>query len=60
MLTLLDADDDAGGEGNNLVLSASVGVLPGMSLNGDVSWFDRDAGGDDDGVTGVIRLRVAF
>ena len=42
------------------MLSASVGVLPGMSLNGDVSWFDRDVGNDDDGVTGVIRLRVAF
>jgi len=57
---VLDADDNAGGEGDNLVLSSSVGILPGMSLNGDVSWFDRDDGGNDDGVTGVIRLRVAF
>jgi outer membrane protein OmpU len=55
---ILDADDNE--EGNNLVLSATVGVLPGMSLQGDVAWFDRDAGGDDDGVTGVARLRVAF
>lgn len=55
---ITDADNNE--EGNNLVLSASVGVLPGMSLNGDVAWFDRDAGGDDDGVTGVVRLRVAF
>ncbi len=55
---IVDADNNE--EGNNLVLSASVGVLPGMSLQGDVAWFDRDAGGDDDGVTGVARLRVAF
>lgn len=27
---------------------------------GDVFGFDRDVGGDDDGVTGVVRLRVAF
>jgi outer membrane protein OmpU len=53
-------DADNGEEGQNLVLSASMGVLPGMSLHGDVSWFDRDAGGNDDGVTGVARLRVAF
>ena len=48
------------GEGDNLVLSASMGLLPGMALQGDVSWFDRDEGGDDDGVTGVARVRVAF
>ncbi len=48
------------GEGDNLVLSASMGLLPGMALQGDVAWFDRDAGGDDDGVTGVARVRVAF
>ncbi|MEZ5865246.1 MAG: porin [Geminicoccaceae bacterium] len=48
------------GEGDNVVLSASMGLLPGMALQGDVSWFDRDAGGDDDGVTGVARVRVAF
>jgi hypothetical protein len=55
---ITDADNNE--EGNNLVLSGSVGVLPGLSLNGDVAWFDRDAGGNDDGVTGVVRLRVAF
>ena len=53
-------DNDRNQEGQNLVLSASMGVLPGMSLHGDVSFFDRDVGGDDDGVTGVARLRVAF
>jgi hypothetical protein len=48
------------GEADNVVLSASMGLLPGMALQGDVSWFDRDAGGNDDGVTGVARVRVAF
>jgi len=58
---VIDSDNDPGGEeSQNIVLSATVGVLPGMSLNGDVSWFDRDADGPDDGVAGVVRLRVAF
>lgn len=48
------------GEGTNLVGSASMGVLPGLSLHGDIAFFDRDAGGNDDGVAGVGRLRVAF
>ncbi len=54
-------DSDQNIEGQNLVLSATMGVLPGMSLQGDVAFFDRDLPiADDDGVTGVIRLRVAF
>jgi hypothetical protein len=58
---VIDSDNDPNGEEEqNIVLSASMGVLPGLSLHGDVSWFDRDAGGNDDGVTGVVRLRVAF
>lgn len=59
-LTYGAADVDNGPEPENIVLSANVGVLPGVSLEGDVSFFDRDAGGDDDGVTGVARLSVAF
>jgi outer membrane protein OmpU len=59
-VTWADVFDADGAEGQNLVASASMGVLPGMSLHGDVSFFDRDVGGDDDGVTGVARLRVAF
>jgi hypothetical protein len=55
---IIDADDNE--EGTNLVLSGTIGLLPGMSLQGDVSGFDRDAGGPDDGVTGVVRLQVAF
>ena len=58
---VIDSDDDPDGEeSQNIVLSGSMGILPGMSLHGDVAWFDRDAGGNDDGVTGVVRLRVAF
>jgi hypothetical protein len=58
---VIDSDDDPDGEeGQNIVLSATMGILPGMSINGDVSWFDRDADGPDDGVAGVVRLRVAF
>jgi len=52
--------DGPNGEGTNLVGSASMGVLPGLSLHGDVSFFDKDQGGNDDGVSGVARLRVAF
>jgi outer membrane protein OmpU len=55
---VIDADNNA--EGQNLVVSATMGLLPGMSLQGDVAIFDRDVGGPDDGVTGVVRLRVAF
>jgi outer membrane protein OmpU len=55
---IIDADNNE--EGQNLVVSATMGLLPGMSLQGDVAMFDRDAGGPDDGVTGVVRLRVAF
>ena len=60
---VIDADNDPDGEeSQNLVLSASMGILPGLSLHGDVSFFDRDVAGGapDDGVTGVARLRVAF
>ncbi len=44
----------------NLVFSGTVGLFPGVSLQGDVSVFDRDAGGDDDGVTGVARLHISY
>lgn len=56
---IIDADNPVP-EGENLVLSASMGVLPGMSLQGDVSWFNDATTTGDDGVTGVVRLRVAF
>lgn len=53
-----DVFDSDGPEGQNLVLSAAMGLLPGMALQGDVSFFDNDI--DDDGIAGVVRLRVAF
>lgn len=52
--------DATGNEPENFVVSADVTILPGVALQGDVSFFDRDAGGDDDGVTGVVRMQVAF
>ncbi len=56
---IVDADNPIE-EGSNVVLSGSVGLLPGMSLNGDVSWFEDATTTGEDGVTGVVRLRVAF
>ena len=53
-------DIDGGPEPENIVVSADVGILPGVAIQGDVSFFDRDVGGDDDGVTGVARLSVSF
>jgi len=47
-------------EPTNLVFSSTVGLLPGVALSGDVSFFDNDVGGDDDGVTGALNLAVAF
>ncbi|MCB2054256.1 MAG: porin [Geminicoccaceae bacterium] len=54
-----DADDS---EPEAIVVSATVGLLPGVSLQGDVNFFNRDVAGDDDddGITGVARLHVAF
>jgi outer membrane protein OmpU len=53
-------DADAEPEGQNLVLSATMGLLPGMSLQGDVAFFEDALNTGEDGVTGVVRLRVAF
>jgi outer membrane protein OmpU len=49
-----------------VILSADVGLLPGLSLAGDVAYFDNDVRGevvdadDDDGWQGVARLGLAF
>jgi len=55
-------DADSNEEGQNLVLSATMGLLPGLTLEGDVSFFDRDlqGTGSDDGVAGVVRLNLNF
>ncbi len=55
-------DPDGGGaEPENLVLSADMGLFPGVALQGDISFFDNDTGGgNDDGVTGVMRLHIGY
>lgn len=57
---VLDADD--GIETKGVVLSATVGILPGVTLDGDLLFFDEaGVGGNfDDGVVGVVRLGVSF
>ncbi len=53
-------------EPQNLVVSADVGLMPGLVLAGDVGYFDNDASGtlpgslDDDGYQAVARLGLAF
>ncbi len=60
-ITYATVDPDGGGaEPENIVLSADMGLLPGVALQGDVSFFDNDTGGDDDGVTGVVRLHIGY
>lgn len=44
----------------DLVFSGDVGLAPGLALQGDISWFDNDTGGNDDGVTGVVRVQLGF
>lgn len=49
-----------------IILSAHIGLMPGLVLAGDVSYFDNDVEGevvnadDDDGWQGVTRLGLAF
>ena len=53
-------------EPQNLVVSADIGLMPGLVLAGDVGWFDNDADGGlpgslkDDGYQAVMRLGLAF
>ncbi|MCS6878768.1 MAG: porin [Geminicoccaceae bacterium] len=54
------ANFDPGPEPHNLVFGAELGIAPGLSLSGEVSFFDEDRGGDDDGVLGLVRLGVDF
>ena len=54
-------DEDAtGNEPTDLALSADTTLMPGVVLAGDLHFFDRDTGGEDDGTLGVIRVRTAF
>ncbi len=51
---------DPGPDPKNLVLGAELGIVPGMSLSGEIAFFDEDRGGPDDGVLGVVRLGIDF
>lgn len=51
---------DCDREKTNLILGAEMGLLPGVSIGGEVSIFDRDRGGEDNGILGVATLRLAF
>jgi len=50
----------------NLVISADVGLMPGLVLAGDVGYFDNDIKGeipsnlDEDGYQAVVRLGLNF
>ncbi len=50
------------GEPEALILGADLGILPGLALGGEVSFFDqgRPADDADDGVLGLVSLRLAF
>lgn len=51
---------DPGPDPSNLVLGAELGIVPGMSLSGEIAFFDEDRGAADDGVVGVVGLAVDF
>jgi len=57
---VLDADDNI--ETKGVVVSATVGILPGVTLDGDLLFFDEaGVGGNfDDGMMGVVRVGVSF
>ncbi len=53
-------NDGAAADPTNVVFSADMGLFPGVALQGDISAFDNDTGGNDDGVTGVVRLHIGY
>ena len=53
-------DDASGNEETNHVVSASIGLLPGVSLDGDISVFDEFVDTGEDGVSAVGRIGVSF
>jgi outer membrane protein OmpU len=67
--TVIDGDTTVNGnrveDPSNIVVSADIGLMPGLVLAGDVGFFDNDVKegpneDDDDGVQAVGRLRLAF
>ncbi len=59
-ITYGQATTDPGPDPENLVLGAEFGIVPGVSLSGELAFFDENRGADDDGVVGVVRLGVDF
>ena len=65
-----DEDDDVPGNtlGDHpqiLILSGTIGLLPGLTLGGDLAYFDNDVeegpkSGSDDGYQALGRLALAF
>lgn len=57
---VINADDNI--ETKGVVVSATVGILPGVTLDGDLLFFDEaGVGGNfDDGVLGLVRIGVSF
>ena len=51
---------------NQVVVSATFALMPGLTLDGDVAFIDNDITGgpaevdDDEGVVGVLQLGLAF
>lgn len=53
--------DPGNSKPKNLALGAEMGIVPGVVVSAEVSFFDEDRGGGrDDGVLSVIRLAVSF
>jgi outer membrane protein OmpU len=63
---VIDSEGFTSDEPYNIVLSADVGLLPGLVLAGDVAYFNNDRdedvllSDDDDGYVYVVRLGLAF
>ena len=56
-------DTENDGNPRQVVFSGDVPLLPGLALQGDLNFFDRDSNdnnADDDGVTGVVRLALSY
>ncbi|GBD42095.1 hypothetical protein HRbin39_01482 [bacterium HR39] len=53
-------NDNSSSDPRNIVLSGDVTLLPGVALQGDVAFWDLDTGGNDNGVTGVLVVRVGM
>jgi hypothetical protein len=60
-------DPDEGDESNLFAVSGDIGVLPGVTLKGDVTYNTEDPGADaddpddtDDTVAGVVSIQLDY